>query len=204
MNKIFVSHTKKDEKFCDIFDRACARVGIDAFRSEFEDIKCPAWKTIKDEINNSTAVFFLVGKELVKSQNSDDPNWKFTQNWIAYEIGLACQKGCDVWAICDDVIINFPMPYINNYLPVSLRHKDTFNFFKDFILEEYRNENSFPFPYKDAQQRIVGVKCPKKNCRAEFNLHLKIPPMFTCPQCLKHFVLKANYTLLFQDAFLEE
>lgn len=32
----FESHTKLDADFCDVFDRACARVGIDAFRSEYE------------------------------------------------------------------------------------------------------------------------------------------------------------------------
>ena len=36
IKQVFVSHTKKDEKFCDAFDRVCARVGIIAFRSEFE------------------------------------------------------------------------------------------------------------------------------------------------------------------------
>ena len=126
MRQVFVSHTKKDEKFCDQFDRVCARVGIKAFRSEFETISTPAWKTIKEAINKSIALFFLVGKELVKSQNENEPEWRYTQNWIAYEMGLACQKGIDVWAICDDVLINFPMPYINNYLAVSLKHEPAF------------------------------------------------------------------------------
>ncbi len=40
--KVFESHTKDDTEFCDIFDRACARVGIDAFRSEYETIESPA------------------------------------------------------------------------------------------------------------------------------------------------------------------
>ena len=106
ITNVFVSHTKQDEKFCDIFDRACSRVGIKAFRSEFEEIELPAWRTIKDAINKSTAIFFLVGKELVKNQQFGDSNWKYTQNWIAYEIGVACQKGINVWAICDDVEIH--------------------------------------------------------------------------------------------------
>ena len=67
MNKeqIFISHTKKDEEFCDIFDRIVARVGIKAFRSEFEAISAPPWKTIKKAMNKSMVLFFLVGKKLV-------------------------------------------------------------------------------------------------------------------------------------------
>ena len=60
--QVFVSHTQKDVEFLDIFDRACARVGIKAFRSEFENIELPAWKTIRNEIRKSRVLFLLVGK----------------------------------------------------------------------------------------------------------------------------------------------
>ena len=68
--QVFVSHTQKDVEFCDIFDRACARVGGRAFRSEFEKIEVPAWQTIRDAIRSSCALFLLVGKELVNAQAS--------------------------------------------------------------------------------------------------------------------------------------
>ena len=45
--QLFMSHTKLDENFCDKFDRAAARVGVKVFRSEFKEIKPPAWKTMK-------------------------------------------------------------------------------------------------------------------------------------------------------------
>jgi len=167
---VFVSHTQKDEKFCDMFDRVCSRVGIKAFRSEFEEIQYPAWKTIKKEINKSSAIFLLVGKELVKNQELRDYDWRFTQNWISYEIGIACQKEIDVWAICDDVTINFPMPYINNYLTVSLAHKDSFNYLRD-VLKQYKEGYIFPVPCLDVNHKNLSVKCPHKDCEAEFNLH---------------------------------
>jgi len=85
--QIFYSHTQKDRKFCDKFDNICASTGIRRFRSEFEKIDPPAWRRILNEINQSIAVFVLVGKELVKFQDSNNPEWKFTQNWISYEIG---------------------------------------------------------------------------------------------------------------------
>ena len=82
VTQVFVSHTKRDVNFCDAFDRVCARVGIKAFRSEFETIRVPAWKTIKKAINDSIALFFLVGKKLVEAQAQHwhDPQWKYTQN----------------------------------------------------------------------------------------------------------------------------
>ena len=178
---VFVSHTKKDIEFCDVFDRACARVGIKAFRSEFETITKPSWESIKEAMNQSVAVFFLVGKELVNNQDFRNHEWQYTQNWIAYEIGLACQKGIDVWAICDDVLINFPMPYINNYLTVSLKHKSAFDYLRG-ILQEYKNGRTFPYPYED-----FDMICPFNDCKMEFNFHEKLGPggKIRCPQCLR-------------------
>ncbi|MFA4958146.1 MAG: hypothetical protein WC556_14350 [Candidatus Methanoperedens sp.] len=187
MVQIFISHTKKDKKFCDEFDRVVARVGVRAFRSEFEAIEKPAWETIRDAINNSVAIFFLVGKELVKNQEYGDFGWRYTQNWIAYEIGVACQKGIDVWAVCDNVEINFPMPYINNYFTEGLKRKESFEYMRR-RLEDYKNKLSFPFPVEPH-----GIVCG--NCGIEFNLYVSLDPgeKIRCPQCL--------FDLYFPDGF---
>lgn len=181
MSKIFISHTHKDKNFCDRFDIVCARVGIASFRSEFEHIQPPAWRTIREAIRQSTAVFFLVGKELVQDQKEHDQSWEYTQNWIAYEIGLACQRGLDVWALCDDVNINFPMPYINNYSTVTLDRPDAFDYMRH-ILKIYKEGGNFPYPHGDC-----GYVCAYEDCGIEFNLHveLKIGERLTCPQCLR-------------------
>jgi hypothetical protein len=196
MTKIFYSHTQKDSAFCDVFDRVCARVGIDAFRSELERIDLPAWKTILNEINQSAALFLMVGKELVKSQELGDPNWKFTQNWISYEIGIACLRGIDVWAICDDVLINFPMPYINNYCTASVSRPGAFNYFRDAILPWYNEGKCFPFPFGDVKSgKNLGVICGHNDCKAEFNLHMTLKPNegIVCPQCLKYLVFPNGF-----------
>jgi hypothetical protein len=141
-------------------------------------------------MNKSVALFFLVGKELVNSQDMNDPNWRYTQNWIAYEIGLACQRGIDVWAICDDVLINFPMPYINNYLTVSLRHGPAFNYLRE-VLEHYRDARNYPFPGKEA------VYCPYNDCKMGFNLHVSLLPKekIRCPQCLRDMVFTEGHLI---------
>ena len=45
--------------------------------------------------------------------------WKYTQNWIAYEVGLASLQNIDVWVLCEDTTINFPVPYFNHYQPFA-------------------------------------------------------------------------------------
>jgi hypothetical protein len=179
--QVFISHTQKDVEFCDIFGRTCTKVGIRAFRSEFEEIKLPAWQTIRDAIRSSCALFLLVGKELVKAQASRDPSWAHTQNWIAYEIGVACERGIDVWVICDDVKINFPVPYLNNYLTVSLRNRNSFDYFVT-ILGKYAAGLQTTFP-----QPPHVVRCGYSDCKGIYNLQVSLRPGadIICPQCLR-------------------
>ena len=189
MIKIFYSHTQKDKKFLNEFDaKVCARLGIKAFRSELEEIPLPAWETIVWEIGQSVALFVLIGEELVKFQESNDPNWKFTQNWISFEIGIACQLGIDVWAVCDDVPINFPMPYVNNYCPVSISHEDAFKYFRNAVFPWYKKGNNFSYPYvEEATGDNFDVTCGYDDCKAKFNLHMMLRPgeSIICPQCLR-------------------
>ncbi len=179
--QIFVSHTKEDVEFCDMFDRACARVGLKAFRSEFETIQLPQWKTIKEAMDKSIAMFLLVGKQLVAHQASPTPDWKYTQNWIAYETGLACERGIDVWVYCDNVDINFPVPYFNNYALYGMRERENFEVLKG-ILTRYNSGETFPAPTWGR-----GTYCSHKECGIKFNLHSALPAGTTikCPQCLR-------------------
>ncbi len=189
--QIFMSHTKDDKEFCDKFDVACARVGIKAFRSEFETIGTPQWETIKDAMTNSIAMFLLVGKQLVAHQASPTKDWKYTQNWIACETGLASQRGIDVWVYCDHVDINFPVPYFNNYAVWGLISKRNFNFLKR-VLDFYNQGDTFGEP-------IVGkyINCPYKECGIGFNLHstLHAGTKIKCPQCLRNIVFEKGFRL---------
>ena len=186
--QIFVSHTKKDVKFCDELDRVCSRVGIKAFRSEFEEIKPPAWGTIKDAMDQSVAMFLLIGAELIKAQEAKAPDWAYVQNWIAYEIGLACERRLDVWVVCDDVEINFPVPYFNHYFPFNFRDSPNFGVMRGF-LQVYHSKGVFvPPPEKKTY-------CPYEDCRINFNLHVVLPPdsKIKCPQCLRNIVYPKGF-----------
>jgi len=191
-----MSHTKLDKDCCDRFDRAAPRVGVKVFRSEFETLESPAWKTIKDEINKSSALFLLVGKELVNAQTlseSDEKardNWKHTQNWIAYEIGVACQLGIDVWVICDSVNINFPVPYLNNYDIWGIQPdiKSSLTWIKS-VLKRYVAQRSFPFGFN------TRFKCTCPHCGASFNFHSALPEKMEvpCPTCLRSMTFKKGW-----------
>jgi len=195
--QVFVSHTQKDSNFCDKFDIVCARVGVKAFRSELETLSAPPYISIKNAMNNSRALFFLVGKELVKNQGTGDREWNHTQNWIAYEVGLACQLGIDVWVVCDDVELNFPMPYINNYSTIALTKRDAFDYMKT-ILAEYVQGRTFPFPYIDAHGTDLGWRCPYPDCKMEFNYHVTFSKGGTvvCPHCLRIFTFPHDHPKL--------
>lgn len=198
MVQIFVSHTKLDKECCNKLDIAAARVGLKVFRSEFEEIGVPAWKTIKDAINASSALFLIVGKELVKAQrlSESDPkareDWKHTQNWISYEVGVACQLGIDVWVMCDTVTINFPVPYLNNYEIWGIQSLDPEGLkFMKIAFVNYSKK--LPCPVGTVAEKVF--KCP--NCGAVYNLHSIIPKNMevTCPTCLKSILLKNGWLL---------
>ena len=202
---IFISHTKVDKEFCNRFDSACARAGIKSFRSELETITTPAWSSIREAIRKSCALFLLVGKELVRFQGSKDPElikkWRYTQNWIAFEIGVACERDEDVWVLCDDVLINFPVPYLNNYFPRGLGEGKTEAFeYIVKILKVYKQRGAFPVPYKTMDEHHnflpmdYSVVCPR--CAAKFNLQVYLEPrtQIICPQCLQAIRVPLYFT----------
>jgi len=189
--QVFESHTKLDEETCNKFDIIAAREGMKVFRSEYETIEAPAWNTIKTEMKRSVALFLLVGPKLVESQEEAvAKEWKFTQNWIAYEVGLACALGIDVWVLCDGVVINFPIPYLNNYSVGKFEIKKYE--FERSVLRTYLNGGTYPLGIWDRD-----VSCPYTDCGAKFNFHTimdkddKVP----CPTCLRKLVFAKGWLL---------
>ena len=193
-NGVFLSHTRRDKEFCDRFDNACASIGIRRFRSEFEDLGTPAWASILKEMNQSRALFLLVGEELVNAQRITELDWKYTQNWIAYEIGLACKSNIDVWVICDNVRINFPVPYLNNYEVhgFHLEHAED----RDFIytvLNNYKMNRRYVLNKKSQYY----IKCPHETCGSEFNFYsiLEKDSQVPCPTCLRPMFFREGWLL---------
>jgi hypothetical protein len=168
--QLFMSHTKRDEEFCDRFESMTTSVGgFGVFRSEFERVEPPAWKTIKKAISESTAIFLLVGKELVKAQElaESDPTsrevWKYTHNWIAYEVGLACQQEKDVWVVCDNVNINFPVPYLTHYEVIGINRSDNAS------IEFWKNVFTWYLKTKIRPPAFFRITCPHLTVKLSTN-----------------------------------
>jgi hypothetical protein len=187
MPKVFISHSKHDKEYCDSFDSACARAGLQSFRSEFENIETPPWKTIKREINQSSALFLLIGKKFTERQRSVTTNtpeytsWVFTQNWIAFEIGVASQKGIEVWVLCEDPDIYFPVPYLTNlyFWESKLSNPDQRHLI--FFLKAYSKNNVIVF------DKRMKHTCPNPNCKATYNIIQSLGKgvKLKCPSCLE-------------------
>jgi hypothetical protein len=144
----------------------------------------------------------LVGENLVEMQSKTETDskakeeWKFTQNWIAFEVGVACQLGIDVWVWCRESNINFPVPYLNNYVVGGMKRTDRESFaFARGVFGDYNRKISHPIHcYKEPDRTL---ECP--HCGAIFNLHSAIPISLEipCPTCLgklkfpKGWLLKA-------------
>lgn len=187
MFQAFISHSKYDKDFCNAFDNACASVGLERFRSEFEEIEKPSWKTINREIKKSNVLFVLIGEELRNRQRNcliDNPeytDWLFTQNWISYEIGVASQRHIDVWVVSDSAEINFPVIYLNSY------------YLWEGHLEkpEQRHICSFLRSYKESRglwfDKSMKFTCSNSECKVSYNIPQPLPKGFRirCPSCLK-------------------
>ena len=164
------------------------------FRSEFEELGIPAWKRILDEINRSKALFLLVGKELVKAQAVSESDWKYTQNWIAYEIGLACKSNIDVWVITDSIDINFPVPYLNNYdihgFDPKMPHQRKWMY---QLLESYKRG----MKYRLGWNTDFLFECPYDTCGAEYNFYSQLEKgtILSCPTCLRQMEFKEGRLL---------
>lgn len=91
-----------------------------------------------------------------------------------------------MWVYCDNVDINFPVPYFNNYALYG-----EFEFLKR-LLTRYNNGETCPVPTLGR-----GTHCPYKDCGINFNLHSTLPVNTTikCPQCLRDMKFEKGFLL---------
>jgi hypothetical protein len=143
---------------------------------EFENIKPPAYQSIKDFVNGSNALFVLLSPQLL------EPARRHTANWIAFEIGLAAnwrshflipritQDRIDVYVFEPfDEPVDFCVPYCTYYMQHS-GSEGELRFLRELI------ENA-PFHNKG-----IPIKCPYADCQIEFKLLADIEN-FVCPTC---------------------
>jgi len=178
--QIFVSHSQYDRDIRTSFDTVFARTGVKSVCMEFERIsQLPAWEPIRNQIKASETVFLLLGPNIRSSIH--------TQNWVAFEVGLACAYGKDVWVFEQtDSAIEFPIPYLTDYMIYNLEDAYHFDYVRG-IIEGYRNLAAlFPLGVDNRTKRSIpkgiAVTCPHQNCGAHYSMHTDVPS-FTCPSC---------------------
>lgn len=154
--QIFVSHSQYDREIRRNFSEVFAVAGIKPKYMEFEQIS-PAWREIKEEVKKSEAVFLLLGPNIRRSY--------YTENWVAFEVGLACAYGKEVWVFePTNSTIDFPIPYVTDYLLYDLDNKDHFIYVKQ-CMESYKKV--VPFFQLD-------LKLVKREVRTRINSKLYI------------------------------
>ncbi len=189
--QIFVSHSKYDEEMVASFDRVFARTGVKSVCMEFEKMNSPEWKAIRDAVSFSTATFVLLGQNVNRSI--------YTQNWVAFEVGLACAMDKKVWVFEQTSSnVNFPIPYVTDYMLYnSLEKTDAFDYIRR-IIEGYGERtyfNKVGVPIVEIPKG-QAIKCSE--CDSRFNFHYVLDSsskqrfakfVLTCPLCRQNISL---------------
>jgi len=179
--QIFLSLSKQDKETSKRFAAVASREAVTIYKAEYETLKNPIWQTVKDALQNSKALIFLVGPKIVEAKTKGGKEWGQIQGWIGYQVGIAIALNIDVWAISDNnVEINFSIPYINN---CSLGIETKPNGYEAKVLRSYAEGATFEFGYSKSRRHY----CPNKSCGGQYNLHnvLQKGESIVCPMCLR-------------------
>ncbi len=167
MSQIFVSHSRRD-KNNDYFLKAFGLEQVKGAFMEYEDIKKPHWSSIKDNVANASSVFVLLTKDI--------KDFEHTQNWIAFEVGLACQLGKNVWVFKteeEEPEINFAVPYFTDLVIYNTEKKHHFDAIREVIREGGLN-------------RVRGIPMTCFNCGIWYTIYGELKFDGVCPCCLNN------------------
>ena len=184
--QIFVSHSQKDEDIRIYFDSIFARTGVKSICMEFEKMRSPQWRDIKENVEYSDAVFLYLAPNVQGNIH--------TQNWIAFEVGLSCAFGKEVWVFeQEDSDVEFPIPYLTDFMLYNPDKSETFNYVRN-VIDAYGKEieglrrGKWALQLKFIDLRTernvpkgIPIKC--KHCQSEYNLHAITALSFHCPSC---------------------
>ncbi|MFX1452897.1 MAG: hypothetical protein ACFFCM_18815 [Promethearchaeota archaeon] len=124
MTSIFISHSKKDAEIRSFFEGIFATTHIKAFFKEIEGFssKEPS-EEIKRNIQNSNAVFVLLGEKVQKLRHTND--------WVAWESGVAKGLNKDIWVFEPSSLLGKIKVVISHVSHYVLYEPD--EFYQDYI-----------------------------------------------------------------------
>jgi hypothetical protein len=164
---IFLIHSRLDTNLPNFFDKAAGKTNVILWEAEWfhkESHEDPDWLHLKNQIERSTAVFFLKGPNVAGSA--------YTSNWISWECGIAASMGKDLWvfeSIHSPVFM--PIPYLTDYVPYDEQDYQHGNFITGIM---------YNYAKKKPQSQGVPTECSK--CTASYNMHTAVPN-WNCPTC---------------------
>ena len=179
--QIFISHSRRDKGIRNFILAGFSQVeGVRPRVMELEDLEPPPWRYIKREIENSLAVFLLIGENVIDAGIQ-------THNWISFEIGLACQMGKDVWVFEPiNADIRFPVPYFD-YFFLYDPNDDTHIRKTSEIIQKYANLQ----PNEHITLDTIATTCINDRCKMDLRIPIihgkaimRMP--IICPACREH------------------
>lgn len=199
MTSIFLSHSQHDYNVVNIFRSAFDGSDVHPILMEYEKFSNPPWFAIKNNIENSRALFVLLSNNLKISD--------YTQNWVSYEVGIADEANKEIW-VFEDVNnqVIFPIPKVNHYVLYNAANQDSLNYLRTIIRSYALNYDAavglglfsllaFANPAVallgalagsqiDIPNRPIGVsvQCFYSNCRIVFQYHNLLTNIH-CPSC---------------------
>jgi hypothetical protein len=187
--KIFLSHSKHDREILNFFMASFGLVdGIVPQVIEFEELQAPPWAYIRDEMMKSKAIFILLGENVVKTNIH-------TQNWISFEVGLACALNKEVWVFEQiNVDVHFPIPYLHYYFQYDPSNDNTMKKIREII----KIYSDIPEGEQFSTDGII-LTCPADSCRVEFRIplfegRLVLPSIISCPACRRKIKFRDDLT----------
>jgi len=203
MTSIFLSHSQHDYNVVNIFKSAFNGSDVYPILMEYEKFSNPPWLAIKNNIENSRALFVLLSNNLKISD--------YTQNWVSYEVGIAVEANKEVWVFEDiNNQVIFPLPQVHHYMLYSSSHVESLEYLKTIIRSYALNANgavvggllsliAFSNPIVaiigaaigsqiNIPNRPVGTRitCPYVNCGITFQYHNMVTTI-KCPSCRQPF-----------------
>jgi len=117
LNQAFISHSQKDYSGKKYISLLCSVIGLTPKMVEYEEMSEEEANDIKKWISKSKYIFVLLSDHVLDSY--------FTQNWIAFEMGVAFDKNIPIFLFENlNKPVDFPVPYLDFHIHYLDRSND--------------------------------------------------------------------------------
>lgn len=194
-DQIFISHSQKDDGLLRQLDSVFGNSGVSQYKASFEKQQPPVSEALRMEIEESSALFVLLGPNACSLQH--------TKVWIGWEVGVASECRIPIWVLEDvNTQIEMAVPSFSNYILWDSSDRSQQRNLRDILESEYSNRDAVEDQtirgYKTNYNRSRNVQiaddselilsptymsCPYDSCGEHFRIWFEGPEEFNCPAC---------------------